>query len=298
VRVALLYEHPTWSIDLLARMRAREIDVTPIDVGKLNPRSPIPVDGSDLWVNRVNALPSAGRSPTVVAATRHLLLSLELRSQRVFNDAATFALGGSKIAQAEMFDHLGLHTPTTVALQSPADLRSAAAKLGFPLVSKPNVGGSGQGIMRYDSASDLVEVIDAGHFDLGIDGTGVAQKLIESADGLVHRIEMLGSKLLYATQQPIQEGTYNYCAADGCAIGDGTPLIEVVEPQPHLVAHAAEIMGAASADAASIEYLVDADTGEPCFYDFNPYSNFITGYDEELGFNPTDRYIDALLASC
>jgi len=297
VRVALLYEHPTWSIALVARMREREIDVTPIDVGALS-GSRVAIDGHyDIWANRVNTMPSAGRPHSVVAATAHLLLSLEARGERVFNGARTYALGGSKAAQAELFAHLGLHTPSTIPVQQTDDLRAAADLLGFPILSKPNIGGSGTGIVRYDTAEQLDSSIRSGQVDLGTDGTGVGQRVINSADGFVHRIEMLHGELLYATRQPIQEGAFNYCAADGCAIDGGADSIEIVEPATELVGQAAEIMRAASADVGSVEYLVDADGGGPCFYDFNPYSNFITDHDHKLGFDPIDRYIDALMST-
>ncbi len=297
MRVALLYEHPTWSIQLVTRMRARGIDVTPIDVGALSGSRAAMGGDFDVWANRVNTMPSAGRPPSIVASTTRLLLSLEARGERVFNGALTFALGGSKAAQAELFGHLGLHTPSTIAVQHADDLRAAADELGFPILSKPNIGGSGAGIARYDTSEEVDAGIESGQVDLGLDGTGVVQRVINSADGFVHRIEMLCGELFYASRQPIQEGVFNYCAADGCAVAGGADSIEIVDPATDLVGHAAEIMRAASADVGSVEYLVDADGGRPCFYDFNPYSNFITGHGHQLGFDPIDRYIDAILAS-
>ncbi len=296
MRVALLYEHPTWSIELVARMREREIDVTTIDVGMLSNSRVAIGEHFDVWANRVNTMPSAGRPPTVVAATAHLLLSLEARGERVFNGALAFALGCSKAAQADLFKHLDLHTPSTIPLQHAGDLRAAADELGFPILSKPNIGGSGRGITRYDTADELDAGVRLGQVDLGIDGTGVAQRVINSADGFVHRIEMLRGELLYATRQPIHEGAFNYCAADGCAIDGGGDAIELVDPADDLVGHAAAILRAASADVGGVEYLVDTND-RPCFYDFNPYSNFIVGHDQQLGFSPIDRYIDDLVTT-
>ncbi|MCP5026494.1 MAG: hypothetical protein GY929_09435 [Actinomycetia bacterium] len=297
MRVALLYEHPTWSIELLSRLDERGVDVTPIDVGVADARLPLGDEMPfDLWVNRVNMMPSAGRPRSVVAATSHLLLSLEMRGQRVINGARTHLIGSSKLAQVELFGGLGLRAPATIGVSDPAQLMAAAGRLGFPVLTKPNIGGSGQGIARYDNAQQLRAAVTANLVDLGIDGTGVVQKVIDSSDGLVHRIEMLAGTLFYATRQPIQDGVFNYCAADGCAVGGAGASIEVVEPDPEIVGRAAQIMEAASADVGGVEYLVDVDTGQPCFYDFNPYSNFITGHHQQLGFDPIDRYIDAVLA--
>ena len=108
----------------------------------------------------------------------------------------------------------------------------------------------------------------------------------------MHRIEILDGQLLYASEQKIQDG-FNYCAADGCSIDDGG--IELVDPDSALVEMATSIVTSARADIASVEYLIDATTGEPTFYDFNPYSNFVSGRDAELGFSPIDRYIDFVI---
>lgn len=294
MKIALLYEHPTWSAELIDRIGERGIEVTTFDVGDPDLASADDHVAHDVWINRVNAMPSAGRTPSVVAATGHLLLSLELGGQRVINGSFTHRIGGSKNAQAALFALCDLATPASVAIHRAEQAAVAAERVGFPVVTKPNVGGSGSGIVRYDGVGELAAASATGQIDLGIDGTGIVQQVIESADGLVHRIEMLGSALFYATRQPIQAGTFNYCAADGCAV-DGD--ITLFMPTSNLVRDAARIMRAAHADVAGVEYIIDAASGRPTFFDFNPYSNFLSGRDDELGFNPIDRYLDYVLAA-
>lgn len=295
MKIALLYEHPTWSSELVARMFERGLDVTALDVGELHQSAPDLGGPHDLWINRVNAMPSAGRPKSVVATTAHLLLSLEMRGQRVVNGFRSHALGGSKIAQAALFGHLGLATPASISIHRQADALQAADTLGYPVLTKPNVGGSGSGIARYDHQADLEIAVNAEAIDLGIDGTGLVQKIVESADGLVYRIEMLGIELFYATRQPIRAGAFNYCAADGCTVGGPTQAIDVFVPDQQLVAHAAAVMLASATDVGGVEFIVDATTGQPCFFDFNPYSNFVTGQEGALGFDPVDRYLDSVL---
>ncbi len=315
MRVALLYEHPTWSLELLARLADRSVEVTAIDIG--NPaHQPLIANSYDLWVNRINIMPSAGRPATVAATAQHLLLSLEARGERVFNGWRTHAIGASKIAQYELFTGLGLHTPTTSALVA-GDAGPAADRLGFPVLTKPNIGGSGSGIARFEDRQALQGALDNGRLDLGVDGTGVVQEVIASADGFVHRVEILAGQLFYGTRQAVQDGVYNYCAADGCGVplgdqpdqpnqtdqsgapstGTVAPAIEVVDPSPEIVADVCAIVSAAGAEVAGVEYLIDRDSGRACFYDFNPYSNFIAGQNDRLGFDPTDRFIDAVLAA-
>lgn len=302
MRVALLYEHPTWSLDLLSRMVERRIDVTPINIGDPS-HQPLTVDSYDLWVNRINIMPSAGRSTSVAASARHLLLSLEARGEAVFNGWRSHSIGASKISQYELFKNLGHHTPATVAVADRDGLESAAQRLGFPVLAKPNIGGSGAGIVRFDDEEALRTSLATGPLDLGVDGTGVMQQIITSEDGLVHRVEILAGSVFYATRQVAQEGVYNYCAADGCGVGSETTAtreshpIEVVEPSPEIADVVRSIVEAAGADVAGVEYLIDSANGLPCFYDFNPYSNFVVGQNDQLGFDPADRFIDAVLAA-
>lgn len=299
MRVGLLYEHPTWSRELIARARARpDVDLTAIDVGAGDPRTRFP-DGFDLWINRVNAMPSPGRPASVVAATGHLLLSLELAGERVVNGSMSHRIGASKAAQAALFAAVGIATPAGITIHRVTDALGAAAELGYPVLTKPNVGGSGSGIVRHDSEDELRAAIDADAVDLGIDGTGLVQRVIESTGstgGFVHRVEMLGSAFFYGTRQAQQPNSFNYCAADGCSV-DGAGQIELFTPDDEVVEQAAAVMAAAETDVGGVEYLIDRATGKPSFYDFNPYSNFVTGFDDELGFDPIERYLDFVLAS-
>jgi hypothetical protein len=289
--IGLLYEHPSWSAALIDRAVERGIDLRPFDVG--DPAiDPLAATGIDVWVNRVNAMPSAGRPSTIVAATGHLLLALELRGATVINGSTTHRIGGSKMAQNTLFEQAGLNAPASIAIYRPGDAVAASRRLGFPVLTKPNVGGSGSGIARHDDLDGLQAAADTGAIDLGIDGTGLVQEVIESADGLIHRVEMLGDSLFYATQQVLQPDAFNYCAADGCAIEPGGSAIQLFDPPAEIVAGMQRVMTTAATHVGGAEYIVDVATGEPTFYDFNPYSNFVTGFDDQLGFNPIDRYLD------
>jgi len=306
-RIGLLYEHPTWSLELIRRLEARDVELERLDVGAevsfdeachAGPRGRSTAlaagpAAAERWINRVNALPSAGRPPSVVAATGHALLDLELRGQRVINGHRAWSIGASKRAQGALFARLGLATPASIPVAGPAEAPAAADELGYPVLVKPNVGGSGSGIERFETPDDLRDAVVDGRLALGIDGTGLVQRIVEPSDGLVHRIEMLGRELFYATDQPVEPGVFNYCAADGCAVDGG---IALTSPDQPVIDAAAAVMEAAGAQVGGVEYLLDRSTGQPCFFDLNPYSNFLAGRDAELGFDPIERYLDHVLA--
>ena len=56
----------------------------------------------------------------------------------------------SKARQLSLFRQLGLEIPRTRVAHRRADVPRLAAELGYPVLVKGNVGGSGAGIVRYD----------------------------------------------------------------------------------------------------------------------------------------------------
>ena len=54
----------------------------------------------------------------------------------------------------------------------------AARELRFPVVVKVNIGGSGAGIIRFDTLAGLQAAVDNNQIDLGIDQTALVQEKI------------------------------------------------------------------------------------------------------------------------
>ncbi len=306
MKIAFLYEHPTWSNTLIETFRSSGIDLIPINIADLSFRSDGTAPGFDFAVNRINIMPSAGRAPSVVFHTLHYLAWLEAAGVTIANGSRAHFAGASKTLQNGLFAGLGLHCPRAVAVHRVGDVLGAAESIGFPLIVKPNIGGSGSGISRYDTRAQLEAAAASGQFDLGIDGTGLVQEYIRS-DGFVYRVEILGSRLFYSIKQKIKAGIFNYCAADGCSVSpepangasefDHCPLnpesrIQPFDAAPAIVEQAAAIVRSAGADFGGVEYLMDTRTETACFYDFNPYSNFVSNGPQMLGFSPEQRFVD------
>ena len=149
------------------------------------------------------------------------------------------------------------------------------------------------------SANALI-IVDVGRLVSGVwEPSGTAGDVdpstdrIGHADGCICRVEVLDSQVLYSTCQRLVDGVFNYCAI-GRRAAAAEPALELAEADPGAAAHAVAAAGLAEADLASAEYLLDAGSGAPVFIDFNPYSNLISGFDDELGFSPLDRLADAI----
>ncbi len=290
MKVALLYEHPSWSERLIATLVDDGIDLLPINSAELAFDTGAVGPPYDLLINRVNIMPHASRHPSLAFHTLHFLGWLEQTQVRVLNGYRSHAIGASKAMQNGLFARLGLNHPAAIAIHHPEDTLEAAERIGFPLIIKPNLGGSGSGVARYDDLATLQRDVRLKAIDLGIDRSGIVQRYIES-DGFVYRVELLGDALFYSIRQPIMDNRFNYCAAEGCA---QTPHqeggIELHHPSPAVLDQVRAILKAAQADFGGVEYFIEADSGAPCFYDFNPYSNFVAGGEDLLGFSPEQRF--------
>ncbi len=306
MNIAFLYEHPTWSDTLINTFQANGIDLNLINVADLYFQPDKEQPSFDFAVNRINMMPSSGRNSSVVFHTIHYLNWLETMGVTIVNGSHAHFAGASKALQNGLFSKLGLHCPQGVAVYQAQDALKAAKITGFPLIIKPNIGGSGSGIIRYDTYNELESAVQSGKFDLGVDGTGLVQEYIRS-DGYVYRVEVLGNRLFYSIKQKMMAHTFNYCAADGCSVSqvpenkdssfahcslNQKTHIQSFKANETIVAQVVSIIRSAGADFGGVEYLMDTKTGKPCFYDFNPYSNFVSNGQALLGFSPEQRFVD------
>jgi D-alanine-D-alanine ligase-like ATP-grasp enzyme len=174
----------------------------------------------------------------------------------------------------------------------------AASDLRFPVLVKPNVGGSGAGIVSFASSEELV----AAELVPGLDGTLLVQEYLPAAEEAIVRVEILDGELLYAIRFLLAPGSFNLCPADYCELpgiadgvsGRGLP-IERYEPPGEIVDDAKRIVSAAGIDVGGVEYVVDARDGEAYFYDVNALSNFVANAPDVVGFDPFVDLVDLIL---
>src|SRR6266542_2216870 len=194
-------------------------------------------------------------------------------------------------------------------ITDPAQAPSAASELRFPVIVKPNVGGSGAHMRRFDSPEELADGV--AELDLGPDGTGLVQEFLESEDGSSRRVEFLGGEYLYAIRIANEPGQdFNLCPADICQVQEGAEFDNCVvdapakkqlridafdAPQP-IVDEVLRIARVGGLDVGGVEYLVAARDGLPYVYDINALSNFVTDAPSLVGFDPHARFARWLVA--
>jgi glutathione synthase/RimK-type ligase-like ATP-grasp enzyme len=185
----------------------------------------------------------------------------------------------------------------------------ASRGLRFPVVVKPNIGGSGAGIVRYDSERDLAAAVSAGTVNLGVDSVALVQEYVPMRDGHITRVEVLGGQFLYAIDVYPDAGSFNLCPADVCQTTGGVELaraacpvdapkngmrVEGVTPSRTIISQVERIAETVHLDVGGIEYMVDDRDGQYYFYDINALSNFVADGPRVVGFDPFVRMVDYL----
>jgi len=300
MNIGILYEHPEWFELLFAELSRRNIPFTklPADAFLYDPTVRPPVD---LVVNRMSPSSHRRGHGNGVFLVRDYLRHLEEANIPVVNGSAAYAVEISKAWQLDLFRRCGVGYPKAVVVNHASRVLEAAKNLTFPIVFKPNVGGSGAGIVRFDSLEQLA-VAD---FDFGVDGTALLQEFLTARDQSIVRVEVLDGEFLYAIRIWPDLSSFNLCPADICQVEEiaacpiDTPgkkklRIERADPGPEAIAGALALAKAGQLDVGGIEFLIDDRTGQINYYDINALSNFVTDAVNVVGFDPTARFVDYL----
>ncbi len=292
--LAILYEHPAWFLPLFAALDRAGIDYTarPITDHSFDPASPSAP--APLIFNRVAMSSFLREAEHPIFYAQALFEHWQGLGARVLNGTAALAVDASKARQAALVSRLGLLAPETRVVHRRADLAAAAAGLRFPVVVKADIGGSGAGIVRYDSPAELAAAAADGSTPAGINGVTLVQEYAPRRDGKVTRLETLAGKFLYAVDIESDGDTFDLCPADVCAIGRAPVRFTRTDPSPALIDAVERIAGAAHLDVGGIEMLVDDRDGTERFYDINALSNFVANPLEVLGWDPHDRLVEWL----
>ena len=332
--IAVLYEHPEWFKPLFATLDRRGLPWTGIDAAALA-WDPTRRPGFDLLVNRMSPSAWTRGHGHAIQSTLAYLHYVERWNIPVVNGLDTWRLEISKSAQLDLFERLGVPYPRARVINHASQAPATARGLRFPIVVKPNIGGSGAGIQQFDSLEALQAAAKVGAVALGMDDTALVQEFLPAEGGHITRLEILQHELLYAIQiTPPKDHGFNLCPADICQVDDtgsgvqgsgvqgpGStvqgPAPKARSPKPEafevcpvkpamqieattapaeVVAQALAVSRAAGLDVCGIEFLIDQRDGRPYFYDVNALSNFVTDATRVVGFDPFERLVDAIEA--
>ena len=307
--IAVFHEHPDWFRPLFAELERRDIPFVRLDAASHRFDPSEREAPYSLVVNRASPSAYLRAHGQTTFYTLHWLKHLERLGVPVVNGSHVYGLEISKATQLDLLTELGLSYPRAVVINDPSQAPAAANGLRFPVLVKANVGGSGAGIVRYDSPDTLAAEVEAGRVKLGIDGTALVQESAPLRGGHITRVETLGGKYLYAINVFPAVGSFDLCPADACQTTSGVELVgaacavdapktglrvEGANPPAEIIAQVERIAQAAQLDIGGIEYLVDDRDGKHYFYDVNALSNFVADPVNVVGFDPWVQFVDYL----
>jgi len=308
-KLAIYFEHPDWFRPLFAELDRRAVPYVKLDATQhlYDPgenESPYAV-----VFNRMSPSAYLRGHGQGIFYTLQYLNHLESLGTRVINGEKAFGIEISKARQLSLLESLNLAYPKAFVINNPSLALAASESLRFPIVVKANIGGSGAGIVRFDSRESLVSAVENGRLDLGIDQTALVQEFIPPRGGHITRVETLGGKYLYAIKVFTTGETFNLCPADICQTTDGVELarvacpidaprsglqVEKFQPPLDVIRSVERIAQAAQIDVGGIEYVIDDRDGSLLYYDINALSNFVADATRVIGFDPHARLVDFL----
>ncbi len=310
-RLGIFYEHPEWFKPLFAELDRRGVAYDRI---LANEHRFDPIERQcpySLIVNRMS--PSAytrGHSQAIFYTLQYMAHLKEIGAN-VLHGYDTYVYEFSKARQISLLHRLGLRHPRARVINHPSQAQAAADGLTFPVILKPNIGGSGAKIVRFDSPEELRMAAEAGTLDLGIDGTALVQEYLPAEGNSIVRVEVMDGAFLYAIRLCLQEEEFNLCPADYCRLpegkngtngtgladgvsGRGLPIVGYLPPA-EVIEDVRRITAAEGIEVGGVEYLISSRDGQVYYYDINALSNFVANAPDIIGFDPFPRLVDFLL---
>lgn len=306
--LGIYYEHPDWYRPLFAELERRGVPFTrlPASTHLFDPSSSEP---HAVVLNRMSPSAYTRGGADFTFYTLQYLAHLERLGVRVINGVQAWSIEISKARQLTLLQELGVAYPRARVIHRWSQAAEAAEGLRFPVVVKPNIGGSGAGILRFNTREALEQASRVSDASLGVDGTALVQEFLTARDGRIVRVEVLDGRFLYAIRIYSSGDTFNLCPADVCRGVDGAELariacaadtpvnnlrVEGYTPPPEIVSAVERITTAAGIELGGVEYLIDDASGAPVFYDINALSNFVADATRVIGFDPFARLADWL----
>lgn len=307
--IAIFYEHADWFKPLFSELDARRIPYVKIDAASHT--FPLELEESpySLIFNRTSPSAFLRGHQQAIFYTLDWLTAMESLGTKVINGTRVYSYEISKARQLVLLKKLGIPYPKSWVINAPEAALTAAVDLRFPIVVKANIGGSGAGIVRYDSMDALATAVSNGTVALGIDSTALVQELAPLRGGHIVRVEVMNGEYLYAIKVFPAQGSFDLCPADACETVSGHELVraacavdapkrglrvEAFTPPDEMIDAALKIAKASEMDIGGIEYLVDDRDGKAYVYDINALSNFVADAKNVIGFDPFAKLVDYL----
>ncbi len=296
--IVILHENEEWLVPLRAEFEKRGVAAKEwfLDTGVI-PFTELPDDA--VYYNRMSASSHTRGHRFAPELTRMALTWLENNNRTVVNGSGVLALEVCKLSQYAALQKAGLNVPKTQAVVGKELIAEAAENFAqWPLILKPNRGGKGLGVIKFDDVAGLQAYIESDDYEEPLDGVWLLQEYIKPKQPYITRSEFVGQKFVYAVNVNTEQG-FELCPADVCSVDDAfCPTSEAPAETPnkfsitkrfngHEIIFALEaFLKANDIDVAGIEFIED-EKGELYVYDVNTNTNYNQTAEREAGVKQT-----------
>ncbi|GAC1340355.1 MAG: glutathione synthase [Candidatus Dormibacteria bacterium] len=236
-----------------------------------------------VYWSRMSASAHTRGHPLAKDHTRALLSWLEAAGCRVVNGRRVLEMEMSKVDQLSALRAVGIDVPRTLAVVGADALVAAAGTLPAPFIAKPNQGGTGLGVIRFESQAALADHLASSEYEPPVDGITLLQECLEPTQPFITRVEIVGGQFLYAISADTARGGFQLCPADACAIdeplcpADGAKaagLFALREDFDHSIVDAyLDFARRQGIEIAGFEFIETSD-GRMVTYDVNTNTNY------------------------
>lgn len=269
--VHVLHENEAWLAPFGRALDARGVpwEAWALDEGTLDLDAEPP---AGVFWSRMSASAHTRGHDRAKEHTRAVLSWLEAAGRRVVNGRRVLELELSKVDQLTALRAAGIATPRTIAVVGTGGLAAAARRLPAPFVVKPNQGGTGHGVRRFDDHEAFAAHLADG-FEPPVDGITLLQEYVVAREPSITRAEFVDGEFVYALRADTTGG-FELCPADACALpGGGTLFAHRPDVDAALIRRYRRFLAAHGIEVAGIEYIERAD-GEVLTYDVNTNTNY------------------------
>jgi len=305
--IGIFYEHPEWFRKLFERLDERGLPYEKLHAGFHHFDPSEDAAKYSVVLNRISSSSYLRGHGQGIFYSKAFIAHLEQNGVPVINGSKATEIETSKALQLLLLKRLGLQFPKTIVVNHISQILDAASGLEFPIAVKPNIGGAGAGIVRFNSRASLEEAVENNSIKLGIDQIALVQEFIPARGGHINRVETLNGKFLYAIKVFTTGESFNLCPAEICVVPEQSQAIgevclttavkkglkvEAFTPPAQVISDVERIVKEAGIDVGGIEYIVDDRNGDVLYYDINALSNFIADAENVIGFDPFTNLVD------
>ena len=304
--MGIIYEHPEWHLPLFNALDEANVSYTKIDL-KHGAFAEGKLPKAKLYYNLVSPSANLRGNQRAIPFANAVCRNLESMGYVVLNGSKSIALEMSKSSQLFLLSKLGIDHPKSIVFNDADVLKNTLASFNFPMILKPEQGGSGSRMYLCNSIDEIVNLLDTNPQLWLPDNLLILQEFLQNdkSFGIV-RLEYLGSRLLYA-MRVVTHGAFNLCPSVVCNPEDGVEgnceidinIKPEFYPYPEVpkeaVATGREIIAAAGHNIGSVEYLETQD-GRRVFYDINSNSNLRESVASTFGIKPFKEVVEYLIS--